>query len=189
MWRGPALFFSLVAAQVLPAVGAYIWPAQTDALEDVIFNDSGYNAAGVGSHIIRCGDEGRGGPGSQVAAAWVNKNSNLPYAQQKSNDVNQLRTAYHDMITYRGAERAGGLDGSIIFETDRMENIGIGFNNTFLYVTFCSLSISSHWLTVQKRLATRIQLSRRNGRLDHRCGLLCPPQVRWSRRRCPRRSN
>ncbi len=23
---------------------------------------------------------------------------------------------------------------SILFETDRMENIGIGFNNTFLYV-------------------------------------------------------
>ena len=39
------------------------------------------------------------------------------------------------MITYRGAERAGGLDASILFETDRMENIGIGFNNTFLYVT------------------------------------------------------
>jgi len=50
------------------------------------------------------------------------------------NAVLQLRTAYHDMITYRGAERAGGLDASIIFETDRMENIGIGFNNTFLYV-------------------------------------------------------
>jgi hypothetical protein len=47
----------------------------------------------------------------------------------------QLRTAYHDMITYRGAERAGGLDGSILFETDRQENVGIGFNNTFLYVT------------------------------------------------------
>ena len=63
------------------------------------------------------------------------------------NHLYQLRTAYHDMITYRGAERAGGLDGSIIFETDRMENIGIGFNNTFLCVTICSLSL---WLTVQK---------------------------------------
>ncbi|KAF8626946.1 hypothetical protein AX15_004624, partial [Amanita polypyramis BW_CC] len=113
MWKGRALLFSLGASQILPSLCAYTWPAQTDALEDVIFNDSGYNAAGVGGHIIRCGDEGRGGPGAQVAATW-------------------LRTAYHDMITYRGAERAGGLDGSILFETDRMENIGIGFNNTYL---------------------------------------------------------
>ena len=73
MWKARALLFSLGAAQVLPALGDYIWPAQTDALEDVIFNDSGFNAAGVGGHIIRCGDEGRGGPGAQVAATWVSK--------------------------------------------------------------------------------------------------------------------
>ena len=81
MWKSRALLFSLSVAQALPALGAYIWPAQTDALEDVIFNDSGYNAAGVGSHIIRCGDEGRGGPGAQVAATWVSRKSNLPYVQ------------------------------------------------------------------------------------------------------------
>ena len=75
MWKGRALLFSLGAAQLLPAFGEYIWPAQTDALEDVIFNDSGYNDAGVGGHIIRCGDEGRGGPGAQVAATWVSKGS------------------------------------------------------------------------------------------------------------------
>ncbi|KAK2464444.1 hypothetical protein APHAL10511_003592 [Amanita phalloides] len=113
--KSRVLLFSLGAAQILPSFGAYVWPAKTDALEDVIFNDSGYNAAGVGNHIIKCGDPGRGdiSTGAQVAAAW-------------------LRTAYHDMITYVGAEKAGGLDASVLFETDRMENIGIGFNNTFL---------------------------------------------------------
>jgi hypothetical protein len=73
MWKGRALLFSLGAAQLLPAFGEYIWPAQTDALEDIIFNDSGFNAAGVGDHIVRCGDQGRGGPGAQVAATWVSK--------------------------------------------------------------------------------------------------------------------
>jgi hypothetical protein len=71
MWKDRALLFSLGAAQILPTLGAYSWPAATDALEDVIFNDSGYNAAGVGGHIVRCGDEGRGGPGAQIAATWV----------------------------------------------------------------------------------------------------------------------
>ena len=73
MWKSRALLFSLGAAQILPSLGEYIWPAQTDALEDIIFNDSGYNEAGVGSHIVSCGDEGRGGPGAQVAATWVSK--------------------------------------------------------------------------------------------------------------------
>ncbi|KAH8823949.1 heme peroxidase [Flagelloscypha sp. PMI_526] len=37
-----------------------------------------------------------------------------------------VRIAYHDMSTHNVADESGGLDGSIRFETDRPENIGIG---------------------------------------------------------------
>ncbi|KAH8804086.1 heme peroxidase [Flagelloscypha sp. PMI_526] len=37
-----------------------------------------------------------------------------------------VRLAYHDMSTHNVADGTGGLDGSIRFETDRSENVGVG---------------------------------------------------------------
>ncbi|KAH8823960.1 heme peroxidase [Flagelloscypha sp. PMI_526] len=37
-----------------------------------------------------------------------------------------VRLAYHDMSTHNVADGTGGLDGSIRFETDRPENVGVG---------------------------------------------------------------
>ncbi|KAJ7238586.1 heme peroxidase [Mycena haematopus] len=39
-----------------------------------------------------------------------------------------LRTAYHDMATANAG--VGGLDGSLFFELDRAENVGVGLSNT-----------------------------------------------------------
>ncbi|KAJ7364438.1 putative L-ascorbate oxidase [Mycena albidolilacea] len=39
-----------------------------------------------------------------------------------------LRTAYHDMATANAG--VGGIDGSIFFELDRAENVGVGLSNT-----------------------------------------------------------
>ncbi|KAF8634221.1 hypothetical protein AX17_004263, partial [Amanita inopinata Kibby_2008] len=149
---------SLVALALAQAsLGAYVWPAKTDDLEDVILNDSGFNAAGVGGRIQRCGDAGRGGPGAQVAATW-------------------LRTAYHDMATFVAAEGAGGLDASIVFETDRQENVGIGFNNTFLdllpgyssRVPFADLLAAGAFFALRKCGGPALDL--RAGRIDAQAG-------------------
>ncbi|KAJ6577055.1 heme peroxidase [Mycena vulgaris] len=39
-----------------------------------------------------------------------------------------LRTAYHDMATFNSG--VGGIDGSVFFELDRAENVGVGLSNT-----------------------------------------------------------
>ncbi|KAF7336882.1 Peroxidase [Mycena venus] len=39
-----------------------------------------------------------------------------------------LRTAYHDMATANSG--VGGMDGSLFFELDRPENVGVGLSNT-----------------------------------------------------------
>lgn len=41
-----------------------------------------------------------------------------------------IRTAYHDVATADASAGTGGLDASIMFEVDRAENIGTGFNTT-----------------------------------------------------------
>lgn len=50
-------------------------------------------------------------PGRQNAAEW-------------------LRTAFHDMSTHDEEAGTGGLDASIMFETERPENVGMAFNAT-----------------------------------------------------------
>lgn len=42
-----------------------------------------------------------------------------------------MRTAYHDAATHDKEAGTGGLDASILFETDRAENPGTAFNDTF----------------------------------------------------------
>ncbi|KAL0063921.1 hypothetical protein AAF712_009111 [Marasmius tenuissimus] len=41
-----------------------------------------------------------------------------------------LRLAYHDMSTHNVDDGSGGLDGSIIYELDRPQNIGIGMRRS-----------------------------------------------------------
>jgi len=83
-------------------------------LEDIMFLNSGYRKSGFADAVTPCGFSAAG-PGRITAAEWI-------------------RTAFHDMITgdvYFGG--SGGLDASIMFETDRPENIGAAFNSSLAF--------------------------------------------------------
>jgi Peroxidase len=99
-----ALFLGLGEAQVT-------WPNAIDELEDVMFLNSGYRSRGFGAHVTPCSFS-EFGAGRQTAAEW-------------------LRIGFHDMATTNVFFAPhGGIDGSIQFELNDGENIGLGFNTT-----------------------------------------------------------
>ncbi|KAJ7285292.1 heme peroxidase [Mycena rebaudengoi] len=51
-----------------------------------------------------------------------------PDGTSPSTQAQWLRTAYHDMATFNSG--VGGIDGSLFFELDRAENVGVGLSNT-----------------------------------------------------------
>lgn len=89
----------------------YVWPGQHDHMEDLLYLQDGFNRFGFIDGILSCGF-GQNEPGRQNSAEWI-------------------RTAYHDMATADVETGTGGLDASIMFETNRGENRGSAFNNTF----------------------------------------------------------
>ncbi|KAF2715325.1 hypothetical protein K504DRAFT_497197 [Pleomassaria siparia CBS 279.74] len=97
---------SLVSAQA-----GYVWPSKHDAIEDLLFIQSGYIRFGSLSDQIQTCAFGANQPGIQKTAEWV-------------------RTAFHDSITHDAAAKTGGLDASIMFELDRVENLGAALNST-----------------------------------------------------------
>ncbi|KAF9030944.1 heme peroxidase [Hymenopellis radicata] len=85
-----------------PHIHAYTWPSpQIDWLEEITHVQNGVSPCSFSS----------AGAGRQTAAEWV-------------------RSGFHDMITHNAADGRGGLDASIMFETERPENIGAAFNTT-----------------------------------------------------------
>ncbi|KAL1629735.1 hypothetical protein SLS56_005258 [Neofusicoccum ribis] len=97
--------------QSLPSAAEYVWPSKYDYMEDLLYLQSGYIREGFRDGVTPC-DFSSAGAGRQTAAEWV-------------------RTAYHDMATHDAAAATGGLDASIMFETERDENVGDAFNGTF----------------------------------------------------------
>ncbi|KAK7686438.1 hypothetical protein QCA50_010662 [Cerrena zonata] len=106
------LLFSSVLS-VLAIVGnGYVWPSPVlDRMESIMFQQSGLLREGFVDGVSPCGF-GTNIEGRQNAAEWV-------------------RTAFHDMATHDAQAGTGGLDASIMFETERPENLGSAFNNTF----------------------------------------------------------
>ncbi|GAO15341.1 hypothetical protein UVI_02010080 [Ustilaginoidea virens] len=92
------------------AQAKYVWPAKSDFLEDMLAIQSGAVKFGFTDLVGSC-DLGFNQPGRQSSAEWV-------------------RAAFHDAITHNKAKGTGGLDISIMFETERPENKGVAFNNT-----------------------------------------------------------
>ncbi|KAL7930167.1 heme peroxidase [Trichoderma chlorosporum] len=90
-----------------------IWPAETDLLESMLYEQQGFNAANSPATFIVPCEKVSFGTGRSGAAEW-------------------LRTAYHDMATADVANGVGGIDASIGFEVNRDENPGIGFNETLM---------------------------------------------------------
>ncbi|EKD18661.1 uncharacterized protein L3040_002086 [Drepanopeziza brunnea f. sp. 'multigermtubi'] len=89
------------------------WPDKTDELEQTMFVASGYGRRGFLDDIPTCGfsHEGPEGLGRINSAEWI-------------------RNGFHDMSTADVIAGTGGLDGSIMFETERLENDGPAFNHT-----------------------------------------------------------
>ncbi|KAI9735773.1 MAG: hypothetical protein M1818_006382 [Claussenomyces sp. TS43310] len=79
-------------------------------MEDIMFLMTGYRSRGFSTNVSPCGFSAVS-PARNAAAEW-------------------LRTAFHDMATANVYFGTGGLDASIMFETERGENIGAAFNTT-----------------------------------------------------------
>ncbi|KAM0376741.1 hypothetical protein ACHAPY_007291 [Fusarium culmorum] len=107
--KGP----STVAIALVPFTAAkqLVWPSKFDYLEDLQYNQGGYNKFGFADALITC-TFGNSQPGRQNSAEWI-------------------RTAFHDAVTHDAKAGTGGLDASIFWETTRAENPGKAWNNTF----------------------------------------------------------
>jgi hypothetical protein len=108
------MLFTILAWVALSEAATPMWPSSTDVLEDIMFLNSGYRKSGFADAVTPCGYSAAG-PGRITAAEWI-------------------RTAFHDMASgdvYFGG--SGGLDASIMFETNRSENIGAAFNTSLAF--------------------------------------------------------
>ena len=86
------------------AYAAPTWPAPTDELEDLLYLNTGYRSTSLAGAVTPCS---KGLSASRVTAAeW-------------------LRTAFHDAISGNIYTGQGGLDGSIAWEVDTLENEGV----------------------------------------------------------------
>ena len=83
-----------------------------------------------------------------------------------------IRTAYHDMATADVVAGTGGIDASIMYETERSENVGAAFNSTFggLQGFFTTRSSASDLIALSVYFATRSckgpSIPFRAGRID-----------------------
>ncbi|KAF2089701.1 heme peroxidase [Saccharata proteae CBS 121410] len=125
--------FSSALLYVLPATAVYTWPSAYDELEDLLYLQSGYIHHGFSDGVTPCSFSPAGSTGGrQTAAEWI-------------------RTAYHDMSTADVSKGTGGLDASILFETDRAENKGAAFNSTF--------DFTSNYYSIKTSMADLLALS------------------------------
>ncbi|KAK6858631.1 WSC domain-containing protein [Apiospora arundinis] len=103
--------YFIIGARLVKA--AFVWPSKYDYIEDLYSLQAGVIRHGFIDNVSPCAFNGNI-KGRQDAAAWV-------------------RTAYHDAATHNAEAGTGGLDASILFETDRPENPGTAFNDTFSF--------------------------------------------------------
>ncbi|KAF2119334.1 hypothetical protein BDV96DRAFT_343140 [Lophiotrema nucula] len=106
IWRISTRTWILLACQQYGASAQTTWPASTDEFEDIMFLTQGYRARHFADAVTPC-SSGHG-PGRITAAEW-------------------LRTAFHDMATGSVFTGIGGLDASLVYETQSGENIGTAF--------------------------------------------------------------
>jgi len=110
---GPTLLLCIAGFARLGAADP-TWPSSIDELEDVMFLSTGYKSRGFASFVTPCATAPAGTVGRQTAAEW-------------------LRAGFHDMATTNTFFTPyGGIDASLAYELNDGENIGAGFNTTFL---------------------------------------------------------
>lgn len=104
------------------------WPSSIDELEELMYQVEGARNRQFGGTVMPCSSEASG-PGRQNAAEW-------------------LRTGFHNIAT--ASNGRGGMDGSLQFETNRLENTGPGFATT--------LEFMSNYYTTRSGVADLIAL-------------------------------
>ncbi|KAH8894419.1 heme peroxidase [Thozetella sp. PMI_491] len=102
--RATVFAFTLASSWV-SVMSDYVWPNESDDLEQILYEQSSDVATLVRDCI------GGGTAGTNIGAEW-------------------LRNAYHDMATADVDAGTGGLDASIVFESNRPENVGHAFSET-----------------------------------------------------------
>lgn len=127
------------------------WPASTDELEDILFLTTGYRSRDLASLVTPCL---KGLSTSRVTAAeWI-------------------RTAFHDSISGNIYTGVGGLDGSIAWEVNTLENEGVFADDSVAawahYVSdLTSLSdVIAAATYASTRSCSNISLAVRGGRVD-----------------------
>jgi Peroxidase len=102
-----------------------------------MFLNSGYRKSGFADAVTPCSFSAAG-PGRITAAEWI-------------------RTVFHDMITGDIYPASGGLDASIMFETDRSENVGAAFNSSLAFFAnyYSTRASISDLIAVSMYTATR----------------------------------
>ncbi|KAF2439634.1 heme peroxidase [Karstenula rhodostoma CBS 690.94] len=138
-------------AQWQLAVAAPTWPAPTDELEDILFLNTGYRSTGFATAVTPCSKGLQ--PRRVTSAEW-------------------LRTAFHDSISGNIYTGQGGLDGSIAWELDGLENEGnFADDSVAAWAPFVSdltsladvIAAATYALT---RSCSNISVAVRGGRLD-----------------------
>jgi hypothetical protein len=90
------------AKHALSAQSDYVWPDEkVDFMESILYQQRDYNSFGLAPLVNPCPGP-QIGRGRNTAAEW-------------------LRTAYHDMATADVHAGIGGMDASIAFELDRLD--------------------------------------------------------------------
>ncbi|CUA76304.1 hypothetical protein RSOLAG22IIIB_12186 [Rhizoctonia solani] len=149
---------ALLALLAKSASADWTWPnPKLDTIEDITQVQAGLFRSGVLDGVNPCGafpQSGTGDPSRQASSEW-------------------LRTAFHDAITHNAQAGTGGVDASLIWETDRSENLGgRSFNDTFSFMlNFYSIRASmSDMIALAAYTAVRMcngpPLVMRAGRID-----------------------
>jgi hypothetical protein len=132
--RRPASLIMPILVAHLSHVALYYPTPQAAFFEHILVDNWGAYASNFSSAITPCNNYVTevGGPainsGRTSAAQW-------------------MRVAFHDFVTADVRARTGGVDASIGFETERGENSGSAFNDSFTFwAPFVNDAVSSKFV-------------------------------------------
>lgn len=116
-----SLAVSILSTAVKPAVAMFYYPSPAaSALEHILVDNWGAYASNFSSAITPCENYV-----TEVGLPAINS--------RRTTSAQWLRVAFHDFATADIAAGTGGLDASIGFETEREENSGTAFNDSFIF--------------------------------------------------------
>ncbi|KAI1207825.1 heme peroxidase [Annulohypoxylon truncatum] len=121
MYASSCLAVPLLSAAVKPVVAMFYYPnPAASALEHILVDNWGAYASNFSSAITPCDNYV-----TEVGLPAINS--------RRTTSAQWLRVAFHDFATADVAAGTGGLDASIGFETEREENSGSAFNDSFTF--------------------------------------------------------